>query len=112
MLLMMCLSMAVDNLSWDAEGESGMRVEGKRNSPFDRCEDGGVHQEGVGLEKASVVVVEVVEVEESETVFFDEFVKECSGSGLIFVVWFEHDFAEDAADGASFHGFRGAAEGG
>ena len=56
--------------------------------------------------------MELVEVEKSETVFFDEFVKECSRSGLIFVVWPEHDFAEYAADGTSFHGFRGAAEGG
>ena len=55
-------------------------------------------------------MVELVEVEKSETVFFDEFVKECSGSGLIFVVWSEHDFAEDASDGAIFHGFRGTAE--
>ena len=90
--------MAVDNLSWDAEGESGMRVEGKRNSSFDRCEDGGVHQEGVGLEKASVVMVELVEVEKSETVFFDEFVKECSGGGLRFVGRVEHDLTKYALD--------------
>ena len=47
------------------------------------------------MEEATVVVMGLVEV---ETAFFDEFVKKCPCGRLIFVVFGEHDFAEDTTN--------------